>query len=96
MLLPFEYSMPTKIIYGEGTIAQAGKRIKNLAGQKPILVTDQGVRSLPIFKSLIDSVAGEGLEYEVYDTVSRDPDLKEVDELVSLAKAKGGDSVIAL
>ena len=96
MLLPFEYSMPTKIIYGEGTIAQAGKRIKNLAGQKPILVTDQGVRSLPIFKSLIDSVAGEGLEYEVYDTVSRDPDLKEVDELVSLAKAKGCDSVIAL
>jgi alcohol dehydrogenase len=96
MLLPFEYSMPTKIVYGEGTIAQAGRGIKNLEGQKPILVTDRGVHSLPIFQSLIESVAGEGLKYEVYDTVSRDPDLKEVDELVGLAKGKGCDSVIAL
>ena len=96
MLLPFEYTMPTKIIYGEGTIAQAGKGIKDLGGQNPILVTDQGVSSLPVFESLKDSVAGAGLEYEVYDAVSRDPDLKEDDELVSLAKEKGCDSVIAL
>ncbi len=96
MLLPFEYSMPTKIIYGEGSITEAGNGIKSLTGKKPILITDQGVSSLPIFKALIDSVVGAGLEYEVYDTVSRDPDLKEVDELVSLAREKGCDSVIAL
>jgi alcohol dehydrogenase class IV len=96
MLLPFEYSMPTRIIYGEGSITQAGKEIKNLTGQKPILITDQGVSFLPFFKSLVESITEAGLEYEVYDTVSRDPDLKDVDELVSLAKKKGCDSVIAL
>jgi alcohol dehydrogenase class IV len=96
MLLPFEYTMPTKIIYGEGTIAQAGEGIKNLAGQKPLLVTDQGVRALTFFESLKDSLAGADLAYEVYDTVSRDPDLKEVDELVGMAMEKGCDSVVAL
>ncbi len=96
MLLPFEYIMPTRIVYGEGSITETGSEIKGLTGKKPIIITDQGVSSLPFFESLKESIAGASLEYEVYDTVSRDPDLKEVDELVSLAREKGCDSVIAL
>lgn len=96
MLLPFEYLMPTRIIYGENTISDAGKEIKSLGGKKPILITDQGVSSLPIFQTLKKSVEESGLAYEVYDTVSRDPDLDEVDKLVELAREKGSDSIISL
>ncbi len=96
MLLPFEYLMPTRIVYGEGAIVGTGKEIKDLKGKKPILVTDQGVAALPFFESIKESLAGAGLEFEVYDTVSRDPDLSEIDELVALVKDRKCDSVIAL
>jgi alcohol dehydrogenase class IV len=96
MVRPFEYMMPTKIVFGEGRIAEAGNGIKALGGHKPIVITDQGVCSLPFFKRLIDAVLEAGLDCEVYDAVSRDPDLKEVDKLVDIAQGKGCDSVIAL
>ncbi|MBW2058052.1 MAG: iron-containing alcohol dehydrogenase [Deltaproteobacteria bacterium] len=96
MLQPFSYAMPTRIVFGPGTVARTGEELRSLECHRPILVTDEGVGSLRFFARLRDSITGANLEYEVFDRVPRDPDLRDVDSLVALVRQKGCDSVVAI
>lgn len=96
MLQPFVYAVPTRIIFGSGAVARAAEELKASGCEKPILVTDQGVRRLPFFGALKDSIRDVDLKYEVFDEVPRDPDLEDVDALVTLLKEMDRDSVVAI
>jgi alcohol dehydrogenase len=96
MLEPFQYTMPTRIVFGPGAIAKIGEQLEGWGCQKAILVTDPGVSALPFFLKVKEVVAKANLQHEVFDQVPRDPDLADVDGLVRLARDKGCDSVVAV
>lgn len=96
MVQPFSYTMPTRIVFGPGAAARIRDELRALGYEKPILITDRGVSPLPFFARLRDFIAKASLEYEVFDRVPRDPDLKDVDSLVALVKEKGCDSIVAI
>jgi alcohol dehydrogenase class IV len=93
---PFLYAMPTQIMFGPGALARIGEELKALGCEKPILVTDQGVSPLSFSNRLKESLAQADIEFEVFDKVPRDPDLRDIDNLVRLARNKGCDSVVAI
>ena len=39
----FEFVLPTRIIYGEGSIKKLPDEIRKLNNKKPLLVTDKGI-----------------------------------------------------
>jgi alcohol dehydrogenase class IV len=85
---PFLYTMPTRVVFGHGTIAGVGEELRASGCKKPIVVTDRGIAPLSFARNLKD--------FELFDEVSRDPDLKDIDHLAGLAREKGCDSVVAL
>lgn len=96
MLQSFVYTAPTRIHFGRGSVDQAPHEVKALGCKKPMLVTDQGVRSLPFFERLEDAMGKADLRYEIFDTVPPDPDLQDVDALATLLKEKDCDSLVAI
>jgi len=92
----FVYSMPTRIVFGHGVINQVGDELIAMGCQKPMVVTDQGVSHMAFFGRLKDSLGNASLGYEVFDAVPRDPDLEDIDYLVTLTRDKGCDAVVAI
>ena len=96
MLQSFAYAATTRILFGQGALAQTATELKALGCGHPMVVTDQGVGALGFFDRLKDSVGKAGLRYEVFDAVPQDPDLKDIDHLAGILKRKNSDSVVAV
>jgi alcohol dehydrogenase class IV len=92
--LAFVFSAPTRIVYGEGTAAEAGIEMSALGGRRPLLVTDAGVRAAGlvdgVLKALGKSCAG------VFDEVPQDTGVHVVERAAEAARAAGADGVISL
>jgi len=92
----FTFFLPTKIIFGPGTINRAGVEAANL-GRRPLIVT--GKRSAAQF-GLIDKVTDflkrEGVEAVVFDRVEPNPRTTTIDQAGELARKKGCDFVVGL
>jgi len=92
--LAFVFSAPTRIVYGEGTAAEAGIEMSALGGRRPLLVTDAGVRAAGLVdgvrKALGKSCAG------VFDEVPQDTGVHVVEKAAEAARAAGADGVISL
>jgi len=92
--LAFVFSAPTRIVYGEGTAAEAGIEMAALGGKRPLLVTDAGVRAAGlvdgVLQALGKSCAG------VFDEVPQDTGVHVVERAAEAARAAGADGVISL
>jgi alcohol dehydrogenase len=62
-----------EFIFGIGARHQAGRVARNLGGTRALIVTDPGIRRAGWVKDVADSLAGAGLECELYDQVTPNP-----------------------
>lgn len=92
----FEYSCPTKIVCGEGSLAKIADELRDQGITKPLVMTDQGLVQLHVADHLFNELAGAGVSYEVYDTVPPDSSMNVVNEVAALYKEKACDGFIAL
>lgn len=67
-----------EFIYGSGARLLAGRYAKNLAAKKVLIVTDPGVMNLNILVELEGVLIEQGLEYEIYSSISPNPRDEEV------------------
>ncbi|MHC4655696.1 MAG: glycerol dehydrogenase [Planctomycetota bacterium] len=74
---------PRKYVQGRNALAEAGKHLKIL-GKKPLVLWDATVKGI-VAKTLLDSLAGEGLELVDVD-FQGDCTRKEVDRVVGIIK----------
>ena len=89
----FDYHMPTRVIFGVGSVERLGKVLDEVGADKVIIVTGRG----SIKKAgLLDRVAGllDGFEVRVFDRVEADPSVETVDD--GAEDADGVDVVIGL
>ncbi|MGD8191794.1 iron-containing alcohol dehydrogenase [Brevibacillus ginsengisoli] len=95
-MFPFELAFPTRIRFGTGELARAGKEAKQL-GQKALLVTggksSKSTGLLDKVKQLLDQ---EQVGYVVFDRVEPNPRTTTVDEGARLIVEQHCDFVIAL
>src|SRR5690606_26599633 len=94
--MPIVWNFPTRILFGEGSVADVGAEVERLEGRHALLVTDPGI----IDAGIVDQV-GKGLKrskiaYTVYSGLSTNPTEKEA---LAAAEAFGGaaaDIVVAV
>jgi len=91
--LNFNYFAPTKVIFGQGSVAELPMEVKAL-GHKAFLVTDAGLVETGLVdqvkKKLGDLLAG------VYADVPQDSGMAVVDRGAQLALAAGADVLVSL
>lgn len=94
--LPFSFTLPTKIVYGPGCISSLIDELQLNNGNKPIIVTDKGVRNAGILDKITFLLERNNTDYIVYDGVEPNPKDVNVEEGARIAREFGADSIIAI
>jgi 4-hydroxybutyrate dehydrogenase len=86
------YSFPTAIVFGPGAVQQLPAECQRRGLQRPLLVTDRGLRRTPVFdivQKLIPNAA-------VFDAVDPNPTEQNVTDGVAAYRAANCDSIVAV
>lgn len=94
--MQFEFFVPTRIIFGEGSLEELRKRA--LPGRRALLVTSAGgsAKRSGAFDKVLAALREAGDEPAVYAKIGANPTLDVVDEGARLARSGGCDFVVAL
>ncbi|HEX7811409.1 MAG TPA: iron-containing alcohol dehydrogenase [Burkholderiales bacterium] len=89
------WNYPTAIRFGVGRIAELPAACKELGMKRPLLVTDPGLRNLPMIESALASLKAAGLGDACFSDVRGNPVGRNVDDGVAFYKSGRCDGVIA-
>ncbi len=94
---PFTFYMPTRLIFGPGTLADLATT-RYFPWKKALLVVGEGGSarrsgSLERVRSLLSS---RGVQVVVYDRIRPNPEAAQVEDAARIAKAEGCDVVVGL
>lgn len=94
--MSFEFSIPTRLIFGEGSISRAPEELKRKGSKKSLLVTDKGVKESGTLKLLEEPLQIERLNFSVFDKVVVNPSEAVVEEGVKQYRTENCDSIVAV
>ena len=89
------WGFPTSVRVGPGRLAELPELCRELGFARPLLVTDPGVRDLPMLGDALASLRDAGLESDVFADIRGNPTGANVDAGVAAFRDGGHDSVIA-
>ena len=92
----FEFVLPTKIIFGEGTIKQLPDAVRNMGHEKPLIVTDKGLIAAGLVSKITGVLDDAGIEYAIFDGIQPNPRDTTVQEAAAFAKENTIDMMIAI
>jgi alcohol dehydrogenase YqhD (iron-dependent ADH family) len=105
MLTNFEYSVPTRIVYGPGQVSRLGALLRGF-GKSAFVITSrsfgEGQPRAHVLAGILDQLRKLGVETSVFDQVSSNPTSTAIDEAAAKARlgsfryilAVGGGSVM--
>ena len=93
---PFEFTLPTKVIFGPGCVSQVAEEIKAIGGVKPLIITDPGIRKAGIDRIVTDLLDEAGIEYEIFDGVEANPKDVNAEAAAKAARSAGAEFLIAV
>lgn len=93
----YEFFSPVKIVSGQKALENLPYELDQMGAHKPILITDQGVTRAGLVQQVVnvfaDSLAAVGA---VFDQVPQDSSAKVVNEIASIYRQAGCDSIVAV
>ncbi|MDD2967344.1 MAG: iron-containing alcohol dehydrogenase [Desulfovibrionaceae bacterium] len=92
----YSFFIPRTTLVGIGASREIPRRIKDIGGTKPLLVTDKGIVAVGILKQIEDILKEAGMDYAVYDETVPNPTDKNVDAAVKAYRDNNCDSLITL
>ena len=95
-MTPFEFHVPTRLVFGAGTIHRLGTLARELDLARPLLVSDRGLEEAGHVDRALGPLRAAGLEVKVFDDFDVNPDAAMVERGVAFARKYGPDSVIGL
>jgi alcohol dehydrogenase class IV len=88
------FSFPTTIHFGPGARLRIGEHLRAEGRRRPLVVTDRGVASLPVFAELLASL--DGLEADTFSEMGGNPVVSQVAAGAAAFRAHQADSVIGI
>lgn len=82
--------------FGPGVSAELGADLVNLGAKNVCLVTDRNVSKLPSVRVALDSLARNGINYEVYDETRVEPTDESFWHAAKFARRKQFDAFVAI
>lgn len=89
-----QFNFPTIIRFGAGVIKEVGAHLKEQGLQRPLIVTDPFLKTLPPYKALVKSLESAGLSYETFSEIEKNPVTRNVMAGTEYYKTKNADSII--
>jgi len=83
------------LMVGPGASARLGQAVADFGHRRVLVVTDAVVSSLGLMKPLLDALKSTGTPYVIFDAISPDAPIPEVEEGILLFKRKKCDAIIA-
>ena len=93
---PFEFTLPTKIVYGPGCVGKLAEEIAAIGGRKPLVITDPGIVKAGIVAIITDFLDQSDIEYAVFDGVEANPKDVNAEAAAKIARQEGADFLIAV
>lgn len=90
------FALKVETVFGEGSIAELGKRAKAAGYKHALIVTDPGIKAAGILDSVLSSLDEAEVAHTVYDNVNPNPTTTEVDGGVKAYTDAGADFVVAV
>ena len=89
------WNYPTAVRFGIGRIGELPAVCKELGMKRPLLVTDPGLRKLPMLEAAVAALKSAGLGDALFSDVQANPVGKNVDDGVAFYRKSKCDGVIA-
>lgn len=90
------FALNVQTVFGEGCIVELGQRAKAAGYKHALVVTDPGIRAAGILDSILSSLDEAGVAHTVYENVTPNPTIPEVDGGVVAIKEAGADFVVGV
>lgn len=85
-----------KLITGQGAAQQLSHHAQSLGMQRPLIVTDKGVKTSGTLETITNQLTALNMPYAVFDQVAPEPEVAIVETCAAAFKDGGHDSVIAV
>lgn len=95
MQLVGNWNYPTPIRFGAGRISEIADACRTAGITRPLLVTDKGLRNLPITVSTLELLQSADLGNHVFSDVDMNPSGQNLDAGLTMYREGGHDGVIA-
>lgn len=95
MRVSADWSYPTAIRFGAGRIAEIAEACAQAGIRRPLVVTDRGLKDLPITRDLVQRLDAAGLGRAVFADVDPDPHEGNLAEARRVYRGGGFDGVVA-
>jgi alcohol dehydrogenase class IV len=95
MTLKATWSYPTQIRFGAGRIAELAQACRSAGMEKPLLITDRGLRDLEITRRALDILEEGGLGRAVFAEVDPNPTERNMAAGIEAFREGGHDGVVA-
>lgn len=95
-MTPFTFNTTRSIVSGSGRSADIGPLARPLLGDRVLLVTDKGLRSLGLLDKPLTSLENSGVAVAIFDDVAADPPEVNVLAARDAALAHGATGVLAI
>jgi len=92
----FTFHLPTKIIFGAGTLDKVGEEAAKLGKRALIVTGKRAAAEYGIINKVTDNLEREGVEAIVFDKIEPNPRATTVDEAGELARTNNCDFIIGL
>lgn len=90
------FQLPTKIVFGTGSINELGREVLEFKAKKVLVITDPGVVKAELHKGIIDSLNRSGIESQVFAEVESDPSIGTAAKAAELGKEFCADVIVAV
>ncbi len=91
-----QFNYPTVLLYGEGSLTEACKRMKELDFHKPLLVTDQNLVKLGLIEQVQKELDKENITAIVFEETNPNPIEEDCIKGAEVYKKHNCDSIIAI
>lgn len=90
------YFLPTRNLFGEGSVAEAGRLLKSLNATKCLIVTDRFLASCGMADRVKDIFAAAGVPVAIFDGAEPNPTDKNVEAGVKAYQDNQCDAIVSL
>jgi alcohol dehydrogenase class IV len=95
-LKPFDFLVPTRVVFGPGSLDRLGELASELGDTRVLLVTDPGLEKAGHPQRAMKSLTDAGLNVFLFDDVEQNPTSKHVEAGAAFAKSLGVDLIVSV
>jgi alcohol dehydrogenase class IV len=94
--MPFQFYMPTRLVYGAGAIDQIGAVARSLGMKRPLVVSDPVIASQAFYARAHDNLVDAGLESARFEECGIDARVSHIDAQADRVRREGLDGIVCI